>query len=76
MKQFVFILLFLCAPLLAIAADIPQVVNSNIKASKERCVVNAANDCITMVCPNSPDINCSANCQDSAQNKCQGMAEE
>lgn len=72
----VLLLFFVCFPLAAIAADIPEIVDENEQTTQEFCVARAANDCVNTICPNSPDINCSDNCQDEAQNKCAEMSEE
>lgn len=72
----VLLLLTVCFPLVAGAADIPEIVDENEETTQEFCVARAANDCVNTICPNSPDINCSDNCQDEAQNKCAEIAEE
>jgi len=66
----------ICFPLIVAAADIPEIVDEDEKTTQELCIARAVNDCINTICPNSPDINCSDNCQDEAQNKCAEMAEE
>lgn len=76
MKKFALLSLLLCFSFLVKAADIPDIVNSKKRFTREQCVANALNDCVNTICPNSPDINCAENCKDDAQNKCQGMMEE
>jgi len=74
MKRFAFLLL--CVPLIATAADIPQIVNSNRKASLEKCVNDTSNDCVNRNCMNSPDLNCQGSCLDQARNICIESREE
>lgn len=74
MKQLILICLFF--PALAIAADIPEIVDQNEADSQELCVARASADCLNTICPTSPDINCSDNCKDDAVDKCQEMQEE
>jgi len=76
MKRTVLFSIFACLPLFLNAADIPEVVIDDNKDNQLMCVTRAANDCISTVCPNSSDINCSDNCQADAQNKCQELSEE
>ena len=76
MKRLTLLTLFACISMCVEAADIPQVVIDNNEDSQQMCIDRAANDCISTVCPNSPDINCSDNCQSDAQNKCEELDEE
>lgn len=76
MKRPALLILLACFPIMAVAADIPEIVEKDEQTTQELCIARVANDCLNTVCPNSPDINCSDNCQDDAENKCQEMAEE
>lgn len=75
MKHIIMVL-FCCFPLLLQAADLPDVVNANDANNQHMCIDRATNDCINTVCENSPDINCTSNCQKTAQDKCKEMSEE
>ncbi|MCX7117753.1 MAG: hypothetical protein NTW94_07620 [Legionellales bacterium] len=73
MKPTIVLIGTLCTPFLALAADLPDVVNANRAATQQMCIDHAADDCVNTVCPNSSDINCTRTCQTTAQAKCKGM---
>ena len=76
MKQTIFLMLFICFPMLIQAADLPTVVNRNRAANLQMCIDRAAADCINTICINSSDINCTDNCQSAGQDKCKLMIAE
>ena len=76
MKKIIMLMLFSYFPLLSQAADIPDVVNGNNAQNQQMCIDRATNDCVSTVCENSTDINCSDNCKNSALDKCKEMSEE
>ncbi len=76
MKRNIFVLVSVCFPLLIQAADLPNVVNENKAADLQMCIERAAADCVNTVCINSPDINCTDNCQQEGQNRCNEMDAE
>ena len=70
------ILLLTCYPMLMQAADLPDVVNQNKASTQQMCIDRAASDCVNTICVNSSEINCTDNCQKSAQDKCKEMTAE
>ena len=76
MKHSLILTFIAFSPLLAQAADLPNVVNQNKAASQQMCIDRATDDCINTVCINSSSINCTDNCKSAAQDKCKGMSEE
>ena len=69
----VFFSLFSCAVL---AADIPQDVIGSEKFDAMKCISENTQTCINSICLNSEEIDCQANCQKTAQEKCQQQSNE
>lgn len=59
-----------CFSFAAEAADVPDMVNSNASYQEQLCINNAYNNCLNVICPNSPDINCDDKCVKDAKTKC------
>ncbi len=76
MKRRIILSLLACFPTLMQAADLPTVVNQNKASNQQMCIDRAASDCINTICVNSSELNCTDNCQKSAQDKCKEMTEE
>ena len=76
MKRTLIFSLLACAPMILQAADLPNIVNQNKAHNQQMCIDRAASDCVNTICPNSPALNCTDNCQKSAQDKCKEMTEE
>ncbi len=76
MKRTVILALFACFSVLSEAADIPCVVLGNEHEDQQACLAEANEDCISTICFNSPDADCSENCKSDAQDKCEEMADE
>ena len=76
MKRNSIFLLLMCLPILMQAADLPTIVNQNKANNLQMCIDRAASDCVNTICLNSPDRNCTDNCQKAAQDKCKQMSAE
>lgn len=58
------------------AADIPTDIEGSKSLSREDCVNNYYQQCISTICITSDDINCQSNCQRQAEDKCDAEANE
>ncbi len=72
-SNIVFFSLFSCA---VFAVDIPQDVMGSEKFDATMCVSENTQNCIDSVCLTSEEIDCEANCQTMAQQKCQEQSNE
>jgi hypothetical protein len=64
-----------CQAFVLHAADIPLYVIENNKIKLETCIQNARDDCVTTLCTQSSDTNCSYDCESKAKNKCLGRGQ-
>lgn len=58
------------------AADLPTVVQGSENYDKTMCVESFYDNCNSMVCTVSEDIDCQEKCQQEAEDKCAEIAEE
>ncbi|STX29491.1 Uncharacterised protein [Legionella beliardensis] len=63
-------------PLVAYAADEPDIVEGTEEFNMQMCVQNNKNECVNSHCLTSTDTECIPNCEDAAEDKCKEKALE
>lgn len=58
------------------AVDDPTTVLGTEKYSKEMCIQQTTDNCITTICTTSEDIDCQEKCKQMAMDKCQEEVNE